>query len=47
MDNVIITPHIAGAGGSRDRVELLVRENVRRFLRGDALLNVVDPASGY
>lgn len=47
MDNVIITPHIAGAGGNRERLALLVRENVRRFVSGDALFNVVDPASGY
>lgn len=47
MQNVIITPHVAGAGGSRERHYLLVRENIRRFIAGDALFNVVDPASGY
>ena len=47
MQNVVITPHVAGAGGSRERHFVLVRENVRRFIAGDALYNVVDPASGY
>ena len=47
MQNVIITPHVAGAGGSRERHYVLVRENVRRFIAGDALFNAVDPASGY
>ncbi len=47
MQNVIITPHVAGAGGSRDRHSILVRENVRRFIAGEALLNVVDPQRGY
>jgi phosphoglycerate dehydrogenase-like enzyme len=47
MQNVIITPHIGGAGGSRDRHLVLLRENLRRFIAGDALYNVVDPAKGY
>ena len=47
IQNVVITPHVAGAGGSRERHYVLVRENVRRFIAGDALYNVVDPASGY
>ncbi len=45
--NVIITPHVSGRGGDRRRHLLLVRENVRRYLAGDALLNVVDPGRGY
>jgi phosphoglycerate dehydrogenase-like enzyme len=45
--NVIITPHVAGRGGSRDRHVLLLRENIRRFVAGEALLNVVDPKLGY
>jgi len=43
MDNVIITPHVAGASpriAERHLATLL--ENVRRFVAGDALLNVVD-----
>ena len=47
MPNVLITPHIAWAGADRDRGRLLAIENIRRFIAGDALLNVVDPAEGY
>ena len=47
MPNVIITPHVAGFGGSREWHAMLVRENIRRFLAGDALFNVVDPERGY
>ncbi len=46
-DNVIITPHVAGAGGDRERHAVLLRENLRRYLAGDRLLNVVDPKKGY
>ncbi len=45
--NVIITPHVAGFGGSRRWHAMLVRENIRRYLAGEALLNVVDPERGY
>jgi len=47
MENVIITPHVAGWGGSRERHYILAKENIRRFVAGDALLNVVDPQRGY
>ena len=47
MPNVIITPHVAGGGGNRTRHGILVRENLRRFVAGDALMNVVDPRLGY
>jgi phosphoglycerate dehydrogenase-like enzyme len=47
FDNVIITPHVAGRGGSRERHLILLRDNIRRFIAGDALLNVVDPQRGY
>jgi phosphoglycerate dehydrogenase-like enzyme len=47
MPNVIITPHIAWYGNNRERQLALARENIRRFIAGDALLNVVDPARGY
>lgn len=47
LPNVIITPHVAGFGGSRRWHAMLVRENIRRFLEGAALLNVVDPELGY
>ena len=47
MRNVIITPHVSGRGGDRFRHVTLIQENVRRFVAGDALLNVVDPQLGY
>jgi phosphoglycerate dehydrogenase-like enzyme len=47
MPNVIITPHIAWYGNNRERQTTLARENIRRFIAGDALLNVVDPNRGY
>ena len=47
LDNVIITPHVAGTGRDGDRHMALLRENVRRFIAGEALLNVVDPQRGY
>ena len=48
MSNVIITPHIATSSDFRsERTFTLVAENVRRYVRGDALLSVVDLAAGY
>ncbi len=47
LENVIITPHVAGAGGERDRHLALARENLRRYAAGERLLNVVRPERGY
>lgn len=48
LDNVIIAPHIAAATPHYDdRAVELFCENLRRYLRGDALLNVVDITRGY
>jgi phosphoglycerate dehydrogenase-like enzyme len=48
MSNVIVTPHIATSSDYRsDRTFTLVAENVRRYVRGDAVLSVVDLAAGY
>jgi phosphoglycerate dehydrogenase-like enzyme len=48
LSNVIITPHIATSSDFRGgRTVTLVAENVRRYLRGDAMLSVVDLAAGY
>jgi len=47
FDNVIITPHVAGRGGGRERHLVLLKENLRRYAAGEALLNVVDPVRGY
>lgn len=42
MDNVIISPHVAGATGKYDeRAATLFAENLRRYLSGLPLLNVV------
>jgi phosphoglycerate dehydrogenase-like enzyme len=45
---VIITPHSAGQSpaGYR-RAHELYRENLRRFARGEMLLNIVDKKAGY
>jgi phosphoglycerate dehydrogenase-like enzyme len=45
--DVIITPHVAGFGGSRRWHAMLATQNIRRYLAGEALLNEVDPARGY
>ncbi|MEM8816971.1 MAG: D-2-hydroxyacid dehydrogenase, partial [Pseudomonadota bacterium] len=47
FDNVIITPHVSWRGGTQERHMLLVRENLRRFAKGERLYNVVDPQKGY
>ena len=47
MPNVIITPHVSSSGADRRYHRMLLRENIRRYLAGDALLNVVDPERGY
>jgi phosphoglycerate dehydrogenase-like enzyme len=48
MDNVLITPHVAGRGGAGQRRALsdLFSENLRRFLAGRPLLNEIEPSSG-
>jgi len=45
---VLISPHTAGRSDrSRDRLFLLVAENLRRYVAGDPLLSVVDIERGY
>jgi phosphoglycerate dehydrogenase-like enzyme len=48
LENVIVTPHISG-GTPRymERAVGLFCDNLRRYLAGDALRNIVDPARGY
>lgn len=48
LENVIITPHIAGrSDGENARYLTLFAENLRRFAAGLPLLNVVDKEKGY
>ena len=48
LENVIITPHIAGRlEGNRERVSVILLENLRRYCCGEPLLNVVDKKLGY
>lgn len=48
MANVILTPHVSGASPTYfDRAIPLFCENLRRYLDGAPLLNIVDPALGY
>jgi phosphoglycerate dehydrogenase-like enzyme len=45
---VLITPHTAGRSDrSRDRLFLLVQENLRRYVAGEPMLSVVDIERGY
>jgi phosphoglycerate dehydrogenase-like enzyme len=48
LENVLITPHISG-GTPRymERAVELFCDNLRRYLAGEPLRNVVDPARGY
>jgi D-2-hydroxyacid dehydrogenase (NADP+) len=46
--NVVITPHSSGFRASHwDDVTALFAENLRRFMSGQPLLNVVDATAGY
>jgi D-2-hydroxyacid dehydrogenase (NADP+) len=48
LPNIIITPHIAAmTDQGRWRRWLVVRENLRRYINGDKMLNVVDKMLGY
>jgi D-2-hydroxyacid dehydrogenase (NADP+) len=48
FENVIITPHIAGRS-DQDTVRMIgtIKENIRRFVEGKPLINVVDKQKGY
>lgn len=48
FENVIITPHIAGRS-DQDTVRMVgtIKENIRRFVEGKPLINVVDKQKGY
>jgi phosphoglycerate dehydrogenase-like enzyme len=48
IDNVIITPHVAAHSDLSRRNTLLVAgENLRRYVAGEKLLNIVDLSRGY
>ena len=48
MDNVILSPHVAGFTPEYDRRAIdLFTANLRRYLEGQALINVVDCRRGY
>ena len=48
FENVIITPHIAGRS-DQDTVRMVgtIKDNIRRFVEGKPLINVVDKQKGY
>jgi phosphoglycerate dehydrogenase-like enzyme len=48
LPNVIISPHSSGASRqTTERGQQILRENVRRFLANEPLLNVCDKRAGY
>jgi len=48
FDNVIVTPHIAGRSDhDRERMIDTAKENLKRFVEGKPLINVVDKQKGY
>ena len=43
LENVVITPHVAGAGPhSVERLHAILLDNLRRFVNGEPLMNVID-----
>ncbi|HWQ28334.1 MAG TPA: NAD(P)-dependent oxidoreductase, partial [Dehalococcoidia bacterium] len=48
LENVILTPHISGGTEIyNQRAVAIFTDNIRRFLAGQPLRNVVDPSRGY
>lgn len=48
LPNVILTPHKSGIStGYSERITGLFGENLRRYLAGELLLNIVDKQRGY
>ena len=48
LPNVIITPHISGLSSHYDeRAAMVFEENLRRYLQGQPLFNLVEKARGY
>ena len=48
LDNVLVTPHVSGTSGRfwERQTDLIVR-NIRRYLAGEELENLVDKERGY
>ena len=48
FNNVVITPHVAGRSDrDNERMVGTVKENIKRFVDGRPLVNVVDKQKGY
>ena len=49
VPNLFLTPHVFGVAALEhwDRMLWLFQENLRRFLSGKTLLNIVDPSIEY
>ena len=48
MENVYITPHYSGSHPQYwERADRIFLENLRRYLAGEPMINVVDQAEGY
>lgn len=48
LPNVILTPHMSGVSqGYFERITDLFCENLRRYIAGEPLINLVDKAKGY
>jgi phosphoglycerate dehydrogenase-like enzyme len=49
LPQILLTPHISGSGDTNmaDPLRRLFADNLRRYLNGEPLLNVVDRARGY
>lgn len=49
MDNVLIAPHSSSgwSAGLHERQKSIFLDNLQRFVKGEPLENVVDPAMGY
>jgi phosphoglycerate dehydrogenase-like enzyme len=48
LENLILTPHVSGGSGEAfERSLEIFRENLRRYLNGEVLLNLVDKKEFY
>jgi phosphoglycerate dehydrogenase-like enzyme len=48
IPSVLLTPHVSGASARHwERASALIEENLRRYLDGEPLLNLVDKREGY